>query len=134
MVACVVIAVGAGMTRFDDTLGFYDLRADENASYDYAARTYPSENVVGSARVVEDARLWMPQDARYRVVFGPRSTAEVRRNAPLFLRELLLPRLLTTSESASWVVCLGCKQSTLGRRFRLLSDDGTGVLFGRIRP
>ena len=134
VVACVVVAVVAGATKFDDTLGVYDLRADQNSSFDYAERTYPSENALGSARVVEDARLWMPRNATYRVVVGPNPRTKEWRFARYFLLGFLFPRRQTESKSASWVFCYGCDASTLGERFRVLSDGGNGVLFGRMRP
>jgi hypothetical protein len=110
-------------------LGLFDVRADENASYTYAERTYLNDNAVGSPTVVEDARLWMPRDAAYRVVIGPRPRTSEWQSAHFRLLGLLFPRRQTDSKAARWVLCYGCDPTTHGRGFRVLSDGNNGVLF-----
>jgi hypothetical protein len=129
---CVAAAVVVGAFSLDEALGVFDYRADVNASRSYLDRTYGDDgDVVGSRRVVEDAHLWMPEDATYRIVVGA-GDAEGEYDpvvAPDFLRYFLLPR--RESASGPWVFCLGCDVSALGDRFQALSKDGS-VVFGRM--
>ena len=88
--------------------------------------------MAGSGKVIEDARLWMPEDAAYRVVRGRRyPETGYSYWAQYFLNGFLLPRRQTTSEAARWIFCFGCSDATLGR-LRVLSDDRDGLVFGRV--
>jgi hypothetical protein len=133
---CVAVAFGVAAARWPTALAIFDGRADANSSYTYSQRahTHPEWSPEGG-RVLEDARLWMPMDARYRVVFGPGfdplRTSDFTRYLLLWF---LLPRRPTTSSSAKWVFCYGCTSTTLGRRFDILSQAGGGPTFGRMRP
>ena len=133
VVVCVAAAAYIGAARLDDTIAVFDFRADLNASASYRDRTYlPGRGLAGSWRVLEDARLWMPRDASYRVVEGPGIVGpETHRYARFFLLGLLLPRRQTDSESAPFVFCYGCNRSTLGPRSHPLSRSGREVLVGR---
>ena len=133
VILCVGAAALAGVIKLDDTLGVYDSAADRNASIGYRERAHPQPVVAGSGKVLEDARLWMPEDAAYRVVRG-RRYAETGYSywAQYFLNGFLLPRRQTTSEEARWVFCFGCGAATLGR-LRVLSDEGDGLVFGKVR-
>lgn len=135
VVACVGIACVTGAGRLDDTIAVFDFRADLNAAATYRERVYPESRwVAGYWRVLEDARLRMPEGATYRIVEGPRfNTGDHSGHAGYFLLGLLLPRRQTDSESARWVFCYGCEPTTLGARFRVLSDSGDGLLFGRMQ-
>jgi hypothetical protein len=132
--ACVAVMAFGGAEKLDDAVGFFDFRADENATASYAVRTYPDILwIAGSPAVMEDARLWMPEDAEYRVVEGRKlSLAESSGYGRHFLRTLLLPRTLTESESAPWVFCYACTQATLGHDYEVLSSQGD-LLFARRR-
>jgi hypothetical protein len=130
-VLCVGAALVQGFVKLDDTLGLFDLRADQHAALDYAHRVYTSPNTIGSATLVEDARLWMPTDAEYRVVVGPHPRTHEWRVAGTYLLTPLLPRRRTDSEDARWAFCYGCDRTTLGPRFHVLSSSGDGVFFGR---
>jgi hypothetical protein len=134
-VICVAVAGYVGAGRLDDTVAVFDFRADANAAATFRGRTYPASPwVAGNWKVMEDARLWMPDDASYRVVHGPLfKAADHSGFGRYFLLGLLLPRRQTESESARWAFCYGCEASTLGPRFEVLSDSGNGFLFGRIR-
>lgn len=135
VVVCVAIACLVGAGKLDDTVAVFDSRADENVAARFNERTYPDiEWLADSAKVMEDARLWMPESAEYRVVYGPHLFAEAR-SASLrtFLAVLLMPRRRTELESAPWVFCHGCIPSTLGREYELLSDSGHGFVFARRR-
>lgn len=134
VVACVVTAGAFGLIRLNDALGLLDARADRNASLDYTARTYLSDHVLGSARVVEDARLWMPNDVTYRVVVGPNALTTDQRFAHLFLLGLMFPRRQSDSKSAPFVLCFECDKTSLGSHFDVLSDNGHGLTFGRVTP
>lgn len=130
----------AALLRYDEALGLLDWRADQNASLTYLGRTYHggAERLIGSPRVVEDARLWMPEDASYRFL-GPadgRSELFYWRTPYLAraVRYFLLPRRQTSSPGARWVFCLYCDPSELGPGFEVLSDNDEGVLFGRMPP
>lgn len=133
VVLCVVAAAFAGLIKLDDTLGVYDSAADRNTSFGYRERAFPEPVVAGSGKVFEDARLTMPEGASYRVVRG-RGYAETGYSywAQYFLNGFLLPRRQTTSEDARWVFCFGCGAATLGR-LRILSDEGDGLVFGKVR-
>lgn len=128
VVVCVAVAA-AGAVKLDDTLGVFDVKADENAVSTYRDRTYPAW-LAGSEDAMEDARLWMPEDASYRVVLGTEASKGDARFAKNFLFSLLLPRRLT-AESARWVFCYGCDTAKLGGRFEVLTTGG-GFSFGRV--
>jgi hypothetical protein len=133
----VVCVAAAGLTaagRLDDTIAVFDFQADANAERTFNERTYPASPwVAGSSTVLEDARLWIPDDAKYRVVHGPKfNTVQYSGYGRYFLLGLLLPRRQTDSRSARWVFCYGCDASTLGPRFEVLSGSGDGFLFGRM--
>jgi hypothetical protein len=135
VVACVAAACLLGAGGLDDAVGVFDFQADANVGATFNERTYPDiEWLAGGARVMEDARLWMPEDATYRVIHGPRFSAE-RRSGSLrvFLLVLLLPRSQTQLESAPWVFCHGCTPSMLGPEYEVLSDSGHGFLFAGSR-
>jgi len=135
VVICVAIAAYIGAARLDDTIAVFDFRADLNAGLTYRERTYLDSGIAGSWRVMEDGRLWMPEDATYRVVRGsPTVPADLVRHARYFLRGRLAPRRQTNSESARWVFCFGCGGSKLGSRLRVLSASGDGFVFGRLEP
>lgn len=129
------MAVGLAALRLDEVLGLFDFRADQNASLGYLDRLYADGGVAGSQRVVEDALALMPADATYRVVVGPHMTDVApftRLIAEDFLEYFLFPRRQAESGPTPWVFCYGCEVSTLGPSFRVLSDGGNGVLFGRV--
>ena len=133
VVACVAVAAYAGAARLDDTVAVFDFRADLNASLTYRDRTYlPVDGLAGDWRVLEDARLWMPSDATYRVVETPGTALETRRYARFFLLGLLLPRRQVDSAKAEYAFCYRCTAATLGERFQVLSRS-SDVLFGRFR-
>jgi hypothetical protein len=108
--------------------------ATQNAESSYTQRTFPRDDLIGSSHVAEDARLWMPRTASYRIVVGeskrysPWSWA-----APNFLAGFLLPRTRNDAPDTGWIICLGCERSTLGPHFEALSDGHNGVVFGRVR-
>lgn len=135
VVACVGLAGFAAILKFDDTVGFFDLKADQNAAQSYTARSYPPAPwTAGSPTVLEDARLWMPESATYRVVKGP--LFDINKHSGYgryFLLGSMLPRRQTESTSAPWVFCYGCGPDTLGPGIEVLSDSGDGVVFGRVR-
>jgi hypothetical protein len=137
VVVCLAVACVLSLVRLDDVLGLYDYRADRNASLAYRDRLYGEPfNIVGSQKVVEEAGLWMPDDATYRVVVGPDLKAPSGLTAvlaPAFLEFLLLPRTQTREASATWVFCYGCDRRELGGRYEVLSDGGNGITFGRVR-
>ena len=131
VVLCVAAAGYIGAARLDDTVAVFDFRADLNAAVSYRDRTYlPGRGLAGSWRVLEDARLWMPRDASYRVVEGPAAGLETHRYARFFLLGLLLPRRQTESASAPFVFCYGCTRATLGPHVQVLSRS-SDLLFGR---
>jgi hypothetical protein len=133
VVVCVAVAAYVGAARLDDTIAVFDFRADLNASLAYRDRTYlPGQGLAGDWRVLEDARLWMPRDATYRVVEEPGVGQETQRYARFFLLGLLLPRRQVDSAKAEYAICYGCTAATLGPRFQVLSSS-SGVLFGRSR-
>ena len=122
--------MGAG--RLDDAVAVFDFRADANDAATFNERTYPEiEWLPAGARVMEDARLWMPADATYRVIAGPHTPPSRSRSLRTFLFVLLMPRRQTQLESASWVFCQGCTPATLGPGYDVLSDSGHGFLFAR---
>ena len=128
----VALAVVAGVARLQHAFGLLDWRADLNASRTYLDRSYADNGqVIEDRRVVEDARLWMPEDATYRLVIGERkSRVRFSDVAPDFLRYFLLPR--RESADAQYVFCINCRAFELGDDVELLSR-GRSILFGRLR-
>jgi hypothetical protein len=132
VVVCVLAAALAGLSRLDETLGLFDWRADHNASLAYLDREYGDRGWALDRRVIEDARLWMPRDAAYATVLGPRWDNLDGQVAADFLKYFLLPRLETDVGSASWVFCYACDVAQLGPDFEVLSEGRDGILFGRV--
>jgi hypothetical protein len=135
VVACVALACLIGAGRLDDAVAVFDFQADTNAVSTFSDRTYPEiDGLAGWAKVVEDARLWMPEDASYRLVDGPGiPTATSFDSLRIYLDVLLMPRRRTPLESVPWAFCYGCTRSTLGPEFEVLSDSGQGLVFARRR-
>jgi hypothetical protein len=135
VVACVAVACLVGAGRLDSALAVLDFQADANVALTFNARNYPEiEGLEGWTTVLEDARLWMPEDATYRVVDGPREHVETTfASLRTYLGVLLMPRRETQSRSTPWVFCYGCTPSTLGARYEVLSASGHGLLFARRR-
>jgi len=133
VVICVVVATIVAVTAFPDALDGSARWADRNSALDYRSRSVPYQEAVGSQQVVEDARLWMPEDATYRIVNAPDLQGPLQWAAPDFLAGFLLPRRQTESTDTPWVFCFSCDVSALGEDFEVLSDDDSGVIFGRIR-
>jgi hypothetical protein len=133
---CVALTLVVGVRwLFHDVLPGQDHWASLNSSESYAQRTFPSDEFIGSGHVAEDARLWMPPDARYRIVVGAKyENTPWGWAAPNFLAGFLFPRRRVDSETTGWVLCLGCDLSALGGHFKVLSDGGNGVVFGRPGP
>jgi hypothetical protein len=128
----VLLSVVAGATRLDEALGLLDWTADRNAARGYLDRTFADDGlVIEDRRVIEDARLWMPENATYRIVVGRRMPS-VRFGdvAPDFLRYFLLPRRESTD--SRYVICLDCEPSDLGGDVEVLSR-GRATIFGRSR-
>jgi hypothetical protein len=129
---CVAVATGTAALRLDDALGIFDLRADLNSSLTYSGRThtYPEWSPAPGS-VLETARLWMPSDARYRVVYGPafdaRKTGDFSHQ---LLFDFLLPRRPTTSGTAPWVFCYGCGPRVLAG-LDVIAEVPGGPVFGR---
>ena len=134
VVACVIAACLLGAGRLDDALAVFDFRADANDAATFGERTYPDiEWLPGGAGVMEDARLWMPDDATYRVTRGPGIAASRLGSLRTFLFVLLLPRSQAQQEPVPWVFCQGCTPATLGPQYEVLSDSRHGFLFARRR-
>jgi len=128
VVLCVGLAVVIALSTYSEALDGNDFWADRNSALDYTARSVPFSEGVGSPKVAEDARLWMPEDASYRIVTHLQGPLEW--SAPGFLAGFLLPRRQTASDDTPWVFCYQCDTSAL-QGFVMLSDGGNGVLFGR---
>jgi hypothetical protein len=114
---------------FHDALPGQDHWATLNSSQTYAQRAFPPDEFIGSGHVAEDARLWMPRNATYRVLVGSKyENSPWGWAAPHFLEGFLFPRH-RTGGAAPWVFCLGCDAPQLD----VLSDGGNGVRFGKAR-
>lgn len=131
VVLCTVVVAASGVTRLDETLGLFDYRADRNAGLTYLDREYGDRGWAPDRRVIEDARLWMPRDATYRIVLGPRWDNLDGTVAADFLRYFLLPRKDIVSGSAPWVFCYDCDLSERDG-FEVLSEGHDGIRFGRM--
>lgn len=129
---CVAIAFLVVPGALRDALDGNRFWAERNASLGYMARSVPFAEAVGSPEVAEDARLWMPEDATYRIVQAPDLSGPLQWAAPDFLATFLLPRRETDEEDAEWVFCYLCDPSELGEGFEVLSDSGEGIVFGRV--
>jgi hypothetical protein len=135
VVACVAAAGLVGVGRLDTALAVFDFRADENHSRTFVERTYPEiDTLPGASEVLEDARLWMPDDARYRVVYGSPELERRLGNVAFFLFILMWPRTQDQVEpEPSWTFCYRCTRSSLGPEYEVLSDSGQGLIFARRR-
>ena len=132
VVACVAAACLVGAGRLDSALAVFDFQADANSVATYNDRMYPEiVELPGAAKVMEDARLWMPADAGYRVVYGPRHGELDAGSLRYFLRVLLSPRTQTQRGLVPWVFCYGCSQTALESKLDVLSDSGHGFVFAR---
>jgi hypothetical protein len=132
VITCAVVVAASGLGRLDETLGLFDYRADRNAGLTYLDREYGDRGWAPNRRVIDDARLWMPEDATYRIILGPRWDNLDGTVAADFLRYFLLPRRDTDSSSAQWVFCYACDRSELDG-FEVLSKGRAGISFGSIR-
>lgn len=134
-IMCVALAlVVSGRWLLHDALPGQQSWSARNSNQTYAERTFPSDALIGSAKVSEDARLWMPRDARYRLVIGEKEKySPWSWAAPSFLAGFLAPRKRNDSPSTKWILCLGCDVSSLGTNFDVLSNGGNGVSFGRLK-
>jgi len=142
VVLTVVAATVIGVAGLVDLFQVYDTRADHNSSLSYLDRAYGDVEATPPdlwppRRVVEEALATMPENATYRILFGPewRSSWETRWTDELtagFLRFFLLPRAQSDSAAAPWVFCFACDTSELVGRFRVLSQSEDGLRFGRI--
>src|SRR3970040_1519546 len=110
VVLTVVAATLIGVAGLVDLFQVYDTRADHNSSLSYLDRAYGDVEAEGPdlwppRRVVGEALATMPENARYRILFGPtwRSTWETKWTDEFtegFLRFFLLPRVESESEEA----------------------------------
>jgi hypothetical protein len=134
VVLCVAAACLLAAGELEDAVAVFDFQADANVAATFNERTYPEiEFLPGGATVIEDARLWMPEDATYRVVSGPSLSEAWSSSLPTVLFVLLMPRSQTQLESAPWLFCHSCTPSTLGPEYEVLSDSGHGFVFARRR-
>jgi hypothetical protein len=130
VIACVAAAGLLGAGRLDDAVAVFDFHADANYAATFNDRMYPEiDSLPGAAPVLEDARLWMPEDASYRVVFGSPDVERGHSNVRYFLDILLWPRAQQAGD-ASWVLCYGCGPRTLGPGHEVLSQSDR-LLFAR---
>ncbi|PWU24987.1 MAG: hypothetical protein C5B48_03580 [Candidatus Rokuibacteriota bacterium] len=142
VVAAAVIAMAVAVLSLGKAVRLFDWHAQQNGARGYFDRLYGEPfNIVGSPKVLADALAWMPPDATYAVVTGPRSRVErglarsiARPLTPAYLEFLLLPRRQTSLGSARWLFCYGCDTGSLDRRFKVLSGSGKGIFFGRLGP
>jgi hypothetical protein len=127
---CVVLTLAVCLRwLFHDALPGQDHWATLNAGQTYNQRTFPPDEFIGSGRVAEDGRLWMPRTATYTIVVGDQAQNTAWGfAAPNFLEGFLFPRRRVEA-GAPWVFCLGCDASHI----EVLSDGGNGVVFGRAR-
>jgi hypothetical protein len=93
-IACVGLALVVSVQRlFNDALPGQQGWSTRNSGRTYAQRTFPGDDLIGSAQVAEDARLWLPPKSSYRIAIG-----EAKRYtpwawaAPNFFAGFLLPR------------------------------------------
>ncbi len=138
----VLAATVIGVTGLVDLFRVYDVRADHNSSLSYLDRAYGDIEAVRPdlwppRPVVEEALATMPENATYRVLFGPewRASWKTRWTDGLtagFLRFFLLPHVESESEDAPWVFCFACDTSALPGRFHVLFRSQDGLLFGRV--
>lgn len=131
--ACVLAIALTGLARVDEALGLLDWRADENAALPYLKRVYGDRGWARDPDVVEQARMLMPADAVYTVVYpraGGSAEGDVLRE---FLKYYLLPRRLDDSGEARWAFCFRCATDGLGADIVPLFEGADGdLVFGRV--
>lgn len=133
VVLCVASACVTAVVKLPDVLGVFDARADANSvlTYSQRAHTHPEWAPEGG-NLLETARLSMPDDAEYRIVFGPGFD---RKRTPDITHDLLvgflLPRRPTDSDQAPWLFCYGCDEQML-RKIEVIAAVDGGPTFGRV--
>jgi hypothetical protein len=135
VIACVVAVAVSALLRLDETMGLFDFRADRNASLTYLDREYGDRGWAPDRRVIDDARLRMPDDAKYAILLGPRWDNLDGTVAADFIEYFLLPRqeVDAGSSEAEWAFCYACDRAALGGRFEVVATGRDGIAFGRLR-
>ncbi len=108
-------------------------KAVDNAALNNDDREFGGGNTLGVDKAaLYEARALIPEDARYRVVTGPRTPESLAPHIAGYTRFFLMPRRL--DDGASWVLCYGCDPASLEGRLRVLWRNKAGILIGRLPP
>jgi hypothetical protein len=111
-------------------------KAQENAALNYDDRELGGGNSLGVDKAaLYEARALIPRDGSYRLLTGPAldtSNPLTKPHIEEYARYFLMPR--RPAGDARWIICYGCDQSKLGRRFQVLWQSGSGIAIGRLRP
>ena len=132
---CAVVAGAFGLGYLPRALDRLGDEASRNASLSFADRQVAGGNsIIPDQQAAYQARLLIPRDSSYRVVVGSglkEKTDLTERFALPWLTYFLLPR--RPSDSATWVICMGCDTSTLGGGFAVRWQDEEGISIGTIQ-
>ncbi len=133
---CVAVVAVLAVVSFPRALGRLDAKADENAALNYDDREFGGGNALGVDKsLLYEARALIPARASYRLVTGPYLDTSNPLTAPHvgeFARSFLMPR--RPQDEARWIICYGCDRRSLGRRFRVLWQEGPAMAVGRLVP
>jgi hypothetical protein len=120
------VAVLLGIVYFVRTVDRLDGDATRNAAANYDDRVFGGGNALGVDELaLTEARGRIPQDESYRLVVGPNAE-----NIGQYARYFLMPR--RPDPHASWVLCYQCDRAGLGGGFRIVWQNGAGVVLGRV--
>ena len=131
--ACVTAAFVTAVVSYPDALSRFDGRADENSGLDFLDREVGGGNSLGIDQdAVIDARSLIPAGEPYRVIMGPNleKQSELTPYIEGWLTYFLMPR--RPSASARWVICYGCDRGSLDPRFKVVKDEGNGIVIGTV--
>ena len=128
VVACLAAVIVLGTTYYVKAIDRLGADASRNAAANYDDRELGVVNAIGAnMEVLNEARGWIPENGRYRLLVGTSSTDIDFRN---YARYFLMPR--RPAPDARWVLCYECDRSRFGSELDVVWEDNQGVLIGRL--
>jgi len=142
VLCCVILASLLGLSGLYTSVVEFARDASGYATLDSLDREYgDSEGQPLTLRhrtVVETALRVVPERASYRVLIGDawqplRTTKWTTSLERDFVKFYLLPRRLTDSISATWILCFGCDLGRFGGHIDVVARSSDGLMLLRTR-